>query len=213
MQSPPWRTIRNSISLSLPLMPLLPLTKPLTNHHESPFLDLHRNPDLSCLLSDILLSNVATPGWATRSLSTEHIELWHPKHTPPPSSSSFPTPSPLSISPPIVTSSPLTTIEIPPVLSVDVSVHCYCLCSFASPTEHTTLVTTITDLHLTVPFNHYFDDGCPFKALCKAYLQVECLGIIVNSPFTTHNSIAPTVKHIACDVQTWLQAELVSIMY
>ena len=66
------------------------------------------------------------------------------------------------------------------------------------------LITAITDLHLAVPFNHYFDDGCPFEALYKAYLQVECLGVIMNSPFTTRNAIAPTVKHIARDVQTRL---------
>ena len=42
---------------------------------------------------------------------------------------------------------------------------------------------------------------------------MECLGIIVNSLFTTHNSITPTVKHIACDMQTWLQVELVSVMH
>ena len=35
----------------------------------------------------------------------------------------------------------------------------------------------------------------------------------LNSPFTTHNSIASTVKHIASDVQTRLQAELISIMH
>ena len=64
-----------------------------------------------------------------------------------------------------------------------------------------------------MPFNHYFDDECPFKALYKAYLQVERLGIIINSPFMTHNSIAPTMKHIAHDMQTWLQAELISVMH
>ena len=42
---------------------------------------------------------------------------------------------------------------------------------------------------------------------------MERLGIIVNSPFTTQNAIAPTVKHIACDVQTRLQAELISVMH
>ena len=66
------------------------------------------------------------------------------------------------------------------------------------------LVTTITDPHLAVLFNHYFDDGCPFEALYKAYLQVERLGVIMNSPFTTQNAIAPTVKHITRDVQTQL---------
>ena len=69
------------------------------------------------------------------------------------------------------------------------------------------------DPHLAVPFNHYFDNGCPFEALYKAYLQVERLGVIVNSPFTTQNAIAPTVKHIACDVQTQLRAELVSVIH
>ena len=111
----------------------------------------------------------------------------------------FPTPSPLAI-----TSLPKPTIEIPPVLSVDVPVHCHRLRSFPTPAEHTTLITTITDLHLAVPFNHYFNNGCPFEALYKAYLQVERLGVIVNSPFTTHNSITPTIKHIARDVQTQL---------
>ena len=101
----------------------------------------------------------------------------------------------------------------PPVLSVDVPVHCHRLCSFPSPAEHTMLVTTITDPHLAVPFNHYFDDECPFEALYKAYLQMERLGVIINSPFTTRNSITPTVKYIACDVQTQLQAELVSVMH
>ena len=75
------------------------------------------------------------------------------------------------------------------------------------------LITAIRDPHLAVPFNHYFNDSCPFEALYKAYLQVERLRIIVNSPFTTHNAIAPTVKHIACDVQTQLQAELISVMH
>ena len=114
---------------------------------------------------------------------------------------------------PAAISSPPTTIEIPPVLSVDVPVHCHCLRSFSTPAEHATLISAITDPHLTVPFNHYFDDGCPFEALYKAYLQVERLGIIVNSPFTTQNAVAPTVKHIARDVQTRLRAELVSVMH
>ena len=162
---------------------------------------------------DTLPSNVAAPGWATCSISTEHIKLWHPEHTPPPSGSSFPTSSPLSMSSPVVTSSPPPTIEIPPVLSVDVPVYCHRLHSFPSPAEHATLVIAITDPHLTVPFNHYFDNSCPFKALHKAYLQVEHLGMIVNSPFMTHNSIVPTVKHIACDMQTRLRAELVAIMH
>ena len=156
--------------------------------------------------SDTLPSNIATPGWTTRPLPTQ-AEPWFPRHTPSPSSTSFPTPSPANISP------FLTTIEIPPVLSVDVPIHCHHLRSFPTPAEHPTLVTTITDLHLTVPFNHYFDDGCPFEALYKAYLQVERLSVIVNSPFTTQNAIAPTVKHIAHDMQTWLRVELVSVMH
>ena len=117
----------------------------------------------------------------------------------------MPSPAPISLPP--------VTIEIPPVLSVDVPVHCHRLRSFPTPAEHATLVTAITDPHLAVPFNHYFDDGCPFEALYKAYLQVERLGVIVNSPFTTQNAIAPTVKHVARDVQTRLRAELVSVMH
>ena len=103
-----------------------------------------------------------------------------------------------------MTISPPPTIEIPPVLSIDVPVHCHRLRSFPTLAEHATLVTAITDPHLAVPFNHYFNNGCPFEALYKAYLQVERLGVIVNSPFTTQNAIAPTVKHITHDVQTWL---------
>ena len=160
--------------------PSLTSTGTLTSHSSSP---------------NTLPSNVTTPRWTTCPLP-EQTEPWFPKHTPLPSSSVFPTPSPLAIS-----SSPLT-IEIPPVLSVDIPVYCHCLCSFPSPAEHATLAIAITDPHLAVPFNHYFDNGCPFEALYKAYLQVERLGIIVSSPFTTHNSIAPTVKHIARDVQT-----------
>ena len=155
---------------------------------------------------DTLPSNVTTPGWTTRPLPTQ-AEPWFPRHTPSPSSSSFPAPSPLAIS------SPPPTIEIHPVLFIDVPVHCHHLHSFPTPTEHATLITAITDPHLAVPFNHYFDDGCPFEALYKAYLQVECLGIIINSPFTTQNAITPMVKHIACNVQTQLRAELISVMH
>ena len=178
--------------------PSLTSTATLTSHSSSP---------------NALPSNVATPGWATCSLSTEHNELWFPKHTPPSSGSSFPTPSPLSISPPVVTSSSPPTLEILPVLSVNFPVHYHHLCLFPSPTKHTTLVTAITDPHLVISFNHYFDDGCPFEALYKAYLQVEYLSIIVNSSFMTHNLIAPTVKHIACNVQTRLRVGLVSVMH
>ena len=151
---------------------------------------------------DTLPSNIATPRWATCSIPTENVKPWYPEHTPPPSRSSFPTPSPLSISPPVVTASPPPTIEIPPVLSIDVSVYCHRLRSFPSPTEHATLATAITDPHLAIPFNHYFDDSCPFEALYKAYLQVECLSMIANSTYSTHNSMAPTVRHIAHDMQT-----------
>ena len=35
----------------------------------------------------------------------------------------------------------------------------------------------------------------------------------MNSSFMTHNAIAPTVKHIARDVQTWLRVELISVMH
>ena len=91
-----------------------------------------------------------------------------------------------------------------PILSIDIPVYYHCLYSFPSPTKHATLIATITDSHLAILFNHYFNDGCPFKALYKAYLQVERLGIIINSPFTTHNSIAPMVKHIAHNMQTRL---------
>ena len=142
---------------------------------------------------DTLPLNVATPGWTTHPLPVQ-AEPWFPRHTPSPSSTSFPAPSPLAIS------SPPPTIEIPPILSVDVPVHCHRLCLFLTPTEHATLITTITDPHLAVPFNHYFNNGCPFEALYKAYLQVERLGVIVNSPFTTQNAIAPMVKHITRDV-------------
>ena len=117
------------------------------------------------------------------------------------------------MSSPVVASSSPSMIEILPVLSVDVPVYCHRLRSFPSPVKHATLITAIMDPHLAVPFNHYFDNGCPFEALYKAYLQVERLGVIINSPFTTRNSIAPTIKHIACDVQTWLQVELISIMH
>ena len=87
--------------------------------------------------------------------------------------------------------------------------------SLLIPFPHQTfhLVTTITDPYLTVLFNHYFDDRCPFEALYKAYLQIEHLSITINSPFTTRNSIALTIKHIAHDVQTQLQAELASVMH
>ena len=166
--------------------PSLTSTTTLTSHSLSP---------------NTLPSTVATPGWTTHPLSTENAELWMPKHTPLPSSSSFPTPSPLSISPPVVTTSPQPTIEIPSVLSVDVSIYCHHLRSFPSPTEHATLVTAITDPHLAVLFDHYFDNGCLFQTLYKAYLQVECLGVIINSLFSTHNSITPTIKHIVRDVQ------------
>ena len=155
--------------------------------------------------SNTLPSVIATLGWTSHLFyPTEHAELWLPEHTPPPSGPEFPTPSPLSMSSPVVTSSPPPAMEIPPILSVDVPVYCHHLHSFPSPTEHATLITAIMDPHLTIPFNHYFDDGCPFEALYEAYLQVECLGVIINSPFTTHNSIAPTVKHFVCDVQTQL---------
>ena len=75
------------------------------------------------------------------------------------------------------------------------------------------LVTAITTSHLTIPFNHYFNDGCPFEALYKSYLQVEHLDIIVNSLFITHNSIALMIKHITCNVQTQLKVELISTTY
>ena len=160
----------------------------------------------SCSSSpDTLPSNVATPGWTSYLFfSTECAELWLPKYTPLSSGPDFPTLSPLSFSLPVVISSPPPTIEIPPILSVDVPVHCHHLHSFLSPTEHATLVTAVMDLHLAVPFNHYFDDSYPFEALYKVYLQVERLGVIVNSPFITHNSITPIVKHITHDVQTRL---------
>ena len=154
--------------------------------------------------SDTLPSNVATPGWTTCPLSPERAELWLPAYTPSPNHSDFPTPSPLPISSSVVTSSSPPTIEIPSILSVDVPIYFHCLHSFPSPAKHAMLVTAITDPHLAVPFNHYFDDRCLFEALYKAYLQVERLSVIVNSPFTTHNSIAPTVKHITRDVQTQL---------
>ena len=134
----------------------------------------------------------------------EQAELWLPEHTPSPNNSDFPALSPLPVSPSVVTASPPPTIEIPPILSINVPIHCHCLCSFPSPAEHSTLVTAIMDPHLAIPFSHYFNDGCPFEALYKAYLQVECLGIIVNSSFTTRNSIASTIKHVAHDVQTRL---------
>ena len=35
----------------------------------------------------------------------------------------------------------------------------------------------------------------------------------MNSPFTTCNSITFTIKHVARDMQTQLQAELISVMH
>ena len=42
---------------------------------------------------------------------------------------------------------------------------------------------------------------------------MECLSVIINSSFTTHNSISPIVQHITRDVQTRLQVELISVMH
>ena len=125
---------------------------------------------------DTLPSNVATPGWTTRPLPAEPVELWLSRHTPSPSSTSFPMPSPASVSPPVVTTSSPPTIEIPSVLLVDVPVYCHRLRSFPSPAEHATLTTAVTNPHLAVPFNHYFNNGCPFEALYKAYLLRLVLG-------------------------------------
>ena len=168
--------------------PSLTSTATLTSHTSSP---------------DMLPSNVTTPRWTTRSIP-ELVEPWFPKHTPLSSSPMFPTPSPPSLSLPIAISSSPTTIETPPILSVNVPVHCHCFRSFPTPAKHATLVAANTDPHLAIPFNHYFDDGCPFKALHKAYLQVKRFGVIIHSLFTTQNAIAPIVKHIAHDVQTGL---------
>ena len=204
MQSPPWRIIKNFAPLSSPLN-ALSLTNPLVVQNEFPSL-INTTTLTSCSSSsDTLLSNVTTPGWTSHLFyPIEHAELWLPKHTLPPTGPDFPTPSLLSISSPVVTTSLPPTIEIPHVLSVDVPVYCHQLHSFPSLTKHSILTTAIMDPHLAIPFNHYFNDGYPFKALYKAYLQVKHLGIIMNSPFTTRNSITPTIKHVIHDVQTWL---------
>ena len=195
MQSPLWRTIRISTPPSSFSSPPLHLLSPVLSFHLQNLLShAMSSPSLTntailishSLSPDTLPSNVITPGWTSHLFfPTEYTELWLSKHTLPPSSSAFPTLSPLSISPSVVTSSPPPTIGISSILSINIPIHCHCLCSFPSSTKHSTLITTIMDLYFAVPFNQYFNDGCLFEALYKAYLQVECLDVIVNTLFTT----------------------------
>ena len=171
--------------------PSLTSTITLTSHSTSPA---------------ILPSNFVTPSWTTHILSTDSGSLWIPTTISSPNRSDFlslfpiPIPSPSSLT---ITSSSCT-IDITTVLSVDAPVYCHQLCSFPSLSEHSTLITAVTDPHLAIPFNYYFNDGCPFEALYEAYLQVEYLRIIINSLFTTKNSITLTIKHITHDIQTYV---------
>ena len=113
-------------------------------------------------------------------LSIERAELCLSEYTPLLNSLDFPTLSPLPISSSVVASLPPPTIEIPPVLSINVPIYCHYLCLFPSPAKNSTLVTAITDLHLIIPFNYYFNNGCLYKAWYKTYLQVKCFSIIIS---------------------------------